>query len=353
MSEIKKGDQPVVADVVGDEKVDTREGAKRYAALKALESGIKEELAILGRQLLSQGSRLGVSSFASDFGKITVAERKATFSVEDDVAYLQHFRDNGSEEFIQEYTEIDPAKLAEAIEVLKKHAPELLRTVEYVPEFLEVAFLNSLEMRKVKGSRPILDADGKQTMTEDLNPITGEIVEVPAVEEYEDIFAVQRVKDIVVQEDGSTVEQVTDVRRDFMKVNPGTTYLSYPASKEQKIAKAKAAAFFSEGDLSIAKAIPRKQIAAAPAPAPAVVVTEYAPASAPVVEEAPVAEAPKRRGARRAAAVDPTDEVVATAPKPVAETAPAVKRTPKPRARRGSTASLREQYEEGTGLTSD
>lgn len=343
MSEIKKGDNPVAADVVGDETIDTREGAKRYAALKALESGIKEELAILSRQLLSQGSRLGVSSFASDFGKVTVASRKATFKVVDEVAYLQHFRDSGAGEFIQEYTEIDPAKMSEAIDVLKEHAPELLRTVEYVSEFLEVNFLNSLEMRVEKGTRPILDANGNPVMTEDINPLTAEVVEVPAVEEYQDIFAVQRVKTPVVQDDGSTVEQVEDVRRDFMEVTPGTSYLAYPASKEQKIAKAKAAAFFSDGDLSIAKAIPRKQIAASAPVAPAVVVTE----SAPVVEDAPVAAAPKRRGARRTPAVDPTDEIVASVSAPVVE-----KRKPKPRARR-STAALREQYEEGTGLTSN
>jgi hypothetical protein len=134
----------------------------------------------------------------------------------------------------------------------------------------------------------------------------------------------------VPQDDGSIVEQVEDVRLDFMSVTPGSEYLSYPASKEQKIAKAQAAAFFSDGDLTITRQIPRKPIAAPVTKAAPVAEETPAEKSAPAkkaptkakketapeaeAEEAPKAKAPARRGAKRTEPVaDPTDEVVADA----------------------------------------
>lgn len=245
------------AEVVGNDEFDTRAGARRYAALKALESGIKVELAEVGRELMSSADKLGVASFSSEFGKLTVAQRSATFTVNDQEAYFQHFRDNGAGHLIESYEEPDVTKIDEIIAVLREHAPELIRTNEYVPEFLEVSFQNSLVDRKVTARKPVLDGNGEQVMDIEANPMTGEAVETPVFEVTEEVKVFQKVKTTVPQDDGSEIEQIVEIERPFISAKPGSVYMSYPASKEQKIAKARAAAFFESGDLEITKAIPR------------------------------------------------------------------------------------------------
>lgn len=259
----KPTEEVVVGEVVGDEVIDTRSLSRRYAALKALEAGIKTELSTVQRTLLSASDRLGVSSFSSDFGKLTVAQRSATFSVNDEEAYIQHFVDEGAGSYINEIEEPDMSRIDEIVAVLKKHAPELVKKTVVVPEFLEVGFMNSLIAKTRKIRKPVLDDDGNPMVDSELNPITGEVVDTPRVDETEESYAVRKITVDVPQNDGSTVEQSAEERVDFITVKPGSKYLSYPATKEQKEAKRRAELFFESGDLTIARAIPRatKEIA--------------------------------------------------------------------------------------------
>lgn len=248
---------PVVAEVVGDQSFDTRSAARRLAALRALSAGIKAEDAELSNALIRHAEKLGVASFSSEFGKLSVATRKPTFKVNDQGALLQFFRDIGAGEYITESTVPDPSKQNEIVEVLRKHAPHLLNTTEYIPEYLEVSLMNSLEERTEKVVTPVLDEDGNPLVDAEVNPLTGEMVETPRVDEVVSHYAVRKAVVEVPQSDGSVVEQSVDERIEFIDVTPGTTYVSYPASKEQRAAKAAATAFFESGDLSIARAIPR------------------------------------------------------------------------------------------------
>lgn len=257
---VKKTEAPETApsaEVIGDDSFDTRAASRRLAALRALGAGIKAEDAELSATLIRQAEKLGVASFSTEFGKLTVASRKPTFKVDSNEALIQFFRDIGAGEFITESVTVDASRQQEVIDVLTKHAPHLLKREEFVPEYLEVSFMDSLEARTEKVVTPVLDADGNPVVVSELNPMTGEMVDTPTTTETVSHFAIRKASVEVPQNDGSTVTQSIDERVDFVTVIPGTTYVSYPASKEQRDAKAAATAFFETGDLSITRAIPR------------------------------------------------------------------------------------------------
>lgn len=257
---VKKTEKPepaAPAEVIGDDSFDTRAASRRLAALRALGAGIKAEDAELSATLIRQAEKLGVASFSTEFGKLTVASRKPTFKVDSNEALIQFFRDIGAGEFITESVTVDASRQQEVIDVLTKHAPHLLKREEFVPEYLEVSFMDSLEARTEKVVTPVLDTDGNPIVVSEVNPMTGEVVDTPTTTETVSHFAVRKASVEVPQNDGSTVTQSIDERVDFVTVIPGTTYVSYPASKEQRDAKAAATAFFETGDLSITRAIPR------------------------------------------------------------------------------------------------
>lgn len=247
----------VTAEVIGDESGDIRADTRRYAALSALKAGVIAEAETLGRRIMRKANALGVGSFTTEFGKVTVANRSAKIALKDEDAFVQSIRDTGAGDVLHTTETIDRTRVADVIAVLKEHAPHLLVEETFVPEYLTESFLKTLEARTVKVEKPVLDEDGNPKVLSEVNPLTGEFVDTPVTETTEEHYAVRKVVIEVPQEDGSVVEQSTEERVDFVTVTPGSQYLSYPATAEQKAAKAKAEAFFATGDLSITRAIPR------------------------------------------------------------------------------------------------
>lgn len=233
--------------------------ATRHAALSAMKSALEEELKDSSRVFVEINKVSGMKSFPTPIGQVNVSQRLPSFGVDtSDPDYIAFMIDQGFEDQLHEYDEPNFAKVSEIVEVLREHAPHLLQTKFYFDEWVDARFTAGLKAQKVTVTTPVMEDDGETpVMTQEVNPFTQEITLIPEVHTEENVVAVYVVKENVDQGNGVSVEKSVEHEVPFVTVKTSDPTVSYPASREQKIAKQDARNFFLGGNLAIAKQIVR------------------------------------------------------------------------------------------------